>query len=1180
MAEQTTSKSSRTREQATDDLFSRDATKDRHLDKEEVEIGQGSGKEYSEELFLQNIQQGVDTNINRPSPTAEIEHTESTPLQGGAEWVTAGAALGAETLEPTGRGDATVQNAIQSTEHLPPRSAAGSPEDSPAVSRHGAPLFSDGGPESATEAATPAPGPEPVIPASPSPGTVNTGGPYSQGSPPSSTGIEKPVPPETEAETGNGQRTTQQETTSEPQEGISGEAESRPLPDSPPAVDTEVNEPVAAQDDQDPAGDSPSAAPVEVVHQNSAPTGIDLAGGSVDENSTAGTVVAHLSAIDQDANESFSYSIIDDPSGLFEIDGSQVRLKAGAEVDFETADSHDLEIQVADSAGNSFSKQVTLQVNDLNEDPTDITIASEQEVQPILVSGAQSGTRVVGIYAPDSDTNLLEGAPELATSNDHRYFEHGSLGNTGYNFMGGHHWFQENGISTGDLKGGTIEFEDGTTGVIDTASNGSGNTESAYVYYRAYDQSADATITENAGQAQVVATLSTSDPDFGDSFTYSIADNDLFEVDGNRILVKSGANIDYESAATHEIEVAVNDSGGNSFSKTVNITVADVNEAPTAITLTPNLDESENLTAGASAGTRVVGIYASSSDINLLEDTPELETSNSHRYFEHGSLGNTGYNYMGGHHWFEENGVSISGLRGGTIEFEDGTTGTIDAASNGSGSHESAYIYYRAYDPDADISVSENAAEGAVVANLSATDQDAGESLSYAIGDDPSGLFMIDGDQIKVKAGAEIDFETADNHALEIQVTDSAGNSYTRTVAVQVNNLNEEPTDIAITGGAVDENAASGTTVGSLSATDQDADESFGYAITDDPSGLFIIDGDQIKVADGAAIDYESSASHDIAVQVTDSAGNTFTKTLSISVNDVEELPPLNEIIGTSANDTLNGSAESDLIYGMDGNDTLRGNAGDDEISGGAGDDRITGGAGNDILEGGAGNDNIDARGGTDTVSGGDGNDYIYADGSDRIDGGDGVDSVNFRSSKEGVRSDNLSNVERVYGSDHDDSITGSDGADQLYGYDGDDQISGGAGNDRIGGGAGNDTLTGGDGNDVLSGDAGDDTLIGGAGNDQVSGGDGSDTYVFNPFEGNDAFHGGTGGGWTDVIQLNASAEPESGEDSPWTISVDGNDLEYDLAAQALDLNPDTAGMITLSDGSELTFDGVERIEW
>ena len=146
-----------------------------------------------------------------------------------------------------------------------------------------------------------------------------------------------------------------------------------------------------------------------------------------------------------------------------------------------------------------------------------------------------------------------------------------------------------------------------------------------------------------------------------------------------------------------------------------------------------------------------------------------------------------------------------------------------------------------------------------------------------------------------------------------------------------------------------------------------------------------------------------------------------------------------------------------------------------------------------------------------------------------------------------------------IVGSNEGDVINGMGGNDSLEGLDGDDVIEGGAGDDKIDGGSGNDSLSG------------------GADNDKTWGGDGDDVYIMELGDGSDYFSGGEGGGWTDTIQLSAS--PEDG-DNPWSIEVNGEQVEYDLAAGALELEPDTQGVIKLADGSELTFDGVESIQW
>ena len=92
-------------------------------------------------------------------------------------------------------------------------------------------------------------------------------------------------------------------------------------------------------------------------------------------------------------------------------------------------------------------------------------------------------------------------------------------------------------------------------------------------------------------------------------------------------------------------------------------------------------------------------------------------------------------------------------------------------------------------------------------------DQDAGDSHTYALTNDPSGFFEIVGDEIRVAAGANIDFETDQTHDVTVEVTDAGGNTYSEVITLTVNDLFDEgPSDITLTGGgSVDENAAVGT---------------------------------------------------------------------------------------------------------------------------------------------------------------------------------------------------------------------------------------------------------------------------------------------------------------------------------------------------------------------------------
>ena len=85
-----------------------------------------------------------------------------------------------------------------------------------------------------------------------------------------------------------------------------------------------------------------------------------------------------------------------------------------------------------------------------------------------------------------------------------------------------------------------------------------------------------------------------------------------------------------------------------------------------------------------------------------------------------------------------------------------------------------------------------------------------------------------------------------------------------------------------------------------------------------------------------------------------------------------------NKVVGSSADDTMNGGALKDTLSGGNGDDNLFGNAGNDTLNGQNGNDDLSGGAGIDVMNGGNGNDFLDGGAGKDTYTGGAGSDLFW----------------------------------------------------------------------------------------------------------------------------------------------------------------------------------------------------------
>ena len=73
-------------------------------------------------------------------------------------------------------------------------------------------------------------------------------------------------------------------------------------------------------------------------------------------------------------------------------------------------------------------------------------------------------------------------------------------------------------------------------------------------------------------------------------------------------------------------------------------------------------------------------------------------------------------------------------------------------------------------------------------------------------------------------------------------------------------------------------------------------------------------------------------------------------------------------LLGTTGNDTINGTSADEHLYGFGGNDTIHGNDGNDLIRGGAGADSLYGDNGNDVLVYDANDIVIDGGDGNDTL--------------------------------------------------------------------------------------------------------------------------------------------------------------------------------------------------------------------
>ena len=104
--------------------------------------------------------------------------------------------------------------------------------------------------------------------------------------------------------------------------------------------------------------------------------------------------------------------------------------------------------------------------------------------------------------------------------------------------------------------------------------------------------------------------------------------------------------------------------------------------------------------------------------------------------------------------------------------------------------------------------------------------------------------------------------------------------------------LNAPPTSIALSG-SVNENAANGTAVGTVTGSDPDGD-TLTFALLDNAGGRFALTAaGALSVLNGALLNYEAAAAHAITVRATDRFGQTRDQALSVAIKNVNETPNL-----------------------------------------------------------------------------------------------------------------------------------------------------------------------------------------------------------------------------------------------------------------------------------------------
>ena len=608
--------------------------------------------------------------------------------------------------------------------------------------------------------------------------------------------------------------------------------------------------------------------------------------GAVAENTATGSHLATITATDLDG-DTLTYRVkAGSGDALFEIaNDDQLTLKAA--LDFETAQTHAVIVEVSDDGGTTYSAETTITINvgDLNDTaPTFAKTTYTLDVNEDAASGDKVGIPEV---APSGAT---QGTVTISDDGLTWSYVLTTAPTAGNNVT-------DSFVLTTTLDDGTTTTETVNVEFIETA-----NTPNPTYAYKinggdAIQLGTDLTVaitgdTGLAGASAIVA----DDPDTVGTLTYSLSGtgNELFEVDANGQITVVGA-LDFETTPTYTLTLTASD-GENTpdATTTVTINVLDVNETIDTGQATfiiqsvdghadPRVGEALEAvvdTADPEGGANNIDYIWKrvGRDGELSTDamfTPDSSLDGQQVYAIITYTDDAGYRKT-----VDSAHSTILGRANTAPTISSTLAGTINEGDYSAANPGTVTINYGASDTDGDT----------LTYRFFVNSAPETENQGFTIAD--NGIITYTGGQLT--HGATSDF------ILNVQVSDGRGGTAQSTVTVSVASTSQPATfganpvawETGYEGGAVDEDVAIGTALATITATDPEND-ALTYAIKGG-SEIFEMVGDKLQVK--GALDFETTSpqgEYELTIQVSDDGGASYDDetTVTIDVGDVDEAP-------------------------------------------------------------------------------------------------------------------------------------------------------------------------------------------------------------------------------------------------------------------------------------------------
>jgi hypothetical protein len=404
-------------------------------------------------------------------------------------------------------------------------------------------------------------------------------------------------------------------------------------------------------------------------------------------------------------------------------------------------------------------------------------------------------------------------------------------------------------------------------------------------------------IAENSPNGQQVGIVVATDPDAGQTLTYSIVSgntSNAFQINASTgtLSVNNTAALNFEATPSYGLVIKVQDNGqGNLFAQaTITINLTDVNEIPNISNQTFSVPESSQ------NGTQVGVVIATDPD-NGQSLTYSILSGNTDNAFA--INGTTGALTVA-----NNNALNSTSLFSLIVKVTDNGPGNLFSQATMT-INVTEDVNQPPQISNQTFSIAENSPNGQQVGVVVATDPDAGQILTYSIiSGNTNNAFQINASTgaLTVSNSSALNYEVVNSFGLTVKAQDNGqGNLYSQaTVTVNLTDVNENP-NISNQSFSIDEFSANGTEVGTLVATDPDNGQNLTFSIlSGNDNNAFLLNPATglLTVWNSSALNFETNPVFNLEVEVTDNGTGNLSDQALIIVNLNELIIGFEEIPG------------------------------------------------------------------------------------------------------------------------------------------------------------------------------------------------------------------------------------------------------------------------------------------